>query len=207
MMPKAIILGYSGHAYVVIDTVLADYEILGYCEFEPSALNPYQLPYLGLESKPEVLEILKQQVVFLGIGDNRLRSKVYKLMVNQQINCPSIVDCTAKVSPMVRIGFGTTIMPGAIVNSCATLGEAVICNSGCIIEHECNIENFAHIAPGAVLAGNVTVGKYSFIGANAVVKQGVKIGQNVIVGAGSVVLQDIPDDVTAYGNPAKFRLR
>jgi acetyltransferase-like isoleucine patch superfamily enzyme len=60
-----------------------------------------------------------------------------------------------------------------------------------------------HIAPGAVLAGNISVGENSFIGANSVVRQGVKIGSGVILGAGSVVIKNIPDNEIWAGNPAK----
>jgi maltose O-acetyltransferase len=31
----------------------------------------------------------------------------------------------------------------------------------------------------------------------------IKIGKKTIIGAGSVVTRDIPDNVVAYGNPAK----
>ena len=60
-----------------------------------------------------------------------------------------------------------------------------------------------HIAPGAVLAGNVIVQDGAFIGANSVVKQGVKIGRNSIVGAGSVVLGNIEANQVVVGNPAR----
>ena len=32
---------------------------------------------------------------------------------------------------------------------------------------------------------------------------GVRIGNNVVIGAGSVVSRDVPDNVVAYGNPAR----
>jgi UDP-N-acetylbacillosamine N-acetyltransferase len=34
--------------------------------------------------------------------------------------------------------------------------------------------------------------------------QDVLIGSNCMIGAGSTVIRDIPDDVVAYGNPAKI---
>ena len=68
------------------------------------------------------------------------------------------------------------------------------------------IGDFAHIAPGSVLAGGVTVGANSFIGANSVIKQGVSVGRNVVVGAGSVILKDVEDNSIVYGNPSKTRL-
>jgi acetyltransferase-like isoleucine patch superfamily enzyme len=32
----------------------------------------------------------------------------------------------------------------------------------------------------------------------------LNIGENTVVGSGSVVLKDLPDNVLAYGNPAKI---
>jgi acetyltransferase-like isoleucine patch superfamily enzyme len=32
----------------------------------------------------------------------------------------------------------------------------------------------------------------------------IKVGSNTIIGAGSVVTKNIPDNVIAYGNPAKI---
>jgi len=86
----------------------------------------------------------------------------------------------------------------------AKIGKNVILNTACIIEHECEISDSVHIAPGAVLAGNVFVGERSFIGANSVVMQGVKIGKDVIIGAGSVVISDVPDGKKIVGNPSRF---
>lgn len=205
MKAKAVVLGYSGHGYVVIDVLRHKYEVIGYCGFEEAVDNPYKLPYLGLESKPDVQDVLKNHSVFLGMGENKIRAKVFELLTQQGVACPTLIDYSARVSTLATIGQGTTVLPGAIVNACATIGNAVICNSTSVIEHECTIGDYVHIAPGAVLAGNVKVGKYSFIGANAVVKQGITIGSHVIIGAGAVVVNDIPDGCTAYGNPAKIK--
>ncbi|WP_222535547.1 acetyltransferase [Pedobacter polysacchareus] len=205
-MSSAVIIGFSGHAYVVLDTLMSrNFPILGYCEYESKAYNPYSLKYLGYEKDVEVLKILKENSVFICLGENTVRGRIFNYLLQNQISCPSIIDISAKVSPLAVIGDATVVLPGAIVNSCAEIGKAVICNSSSIIEHECKIYDYSHIAPGAVLAGNVTVGSFSFIGANSVIKQGITIGSNVIVGAGSVVTKDIPDNVIVYGNPAKIK--
>ena len=84
------------------------------------------------------------------------------------------------------------------------IGNNVIINTGAIVEHENIIEDSAHIGPGAVLAGKVTVKKETFIGIRVAVKEYITIGKNVTVGAGAVVLEDIPDNVVAVGIPAKI---
>ena len=79
-----------------------------------------------------------------------------------------------------------------------------IINTRAIIEHECHIGPFTHIAVGAVLCGNVDVGDDSFIGANATITEGTKLGNHVIVGAGSVVRQPLPCGCMAAGVPARI---
>lgn len=203
MSGKAVIIGYSGHAYVVLDTLLDNHvEIMGYCEIAERERNPYQLDYLGSERAQEVIKILKSTRCYLGIGDNKIRAKIFEHLTDHNLPMPNLIHRSATLSPKTQIGNATVIMPGVIINAMAKIGKAAIINSAAVIEHECDIDNYTHIAPGAVLAGKVKVGQGSFIGANAVIKQGVIIGSNVIVGAGAVVLKNIGDNLTVYGNPA-----
>ena len=55
-----------------------------------------------------------------------------------------------------------------------------------IVEHDCMVGAFTHIAVGSVLCGGVSVGSRTLVGANAVVIQERRIGNHCIVGAGSV---------------------
>jgi len=52
--------------------------------------------------------------------------------------------------------------------------------------------------------GRVLVKKNARIGSHSVLMPGVTIGENSIVGAFSFVRDDIPDDMLAYGIPAKI---
>lgn len=78
-----------------------------------------------------------------------------------------------------------------------------IINSGAIIEHECRIGQFVHVAPGATLCGRVCVEDHTHIGANATILPSVHIGKHVMVGAGSVVLHNLNDRQKVAGNPAR----
>lgn len=90
------------------------------------------------------------------------------------------------------------------MNANARIAEAVIVNSGAIVEHDCDIGRGVHIAPGTAPAGGVSIGEFSFIGVGSAIKEGIKIGRNCVIGAGSVILNDIPDEVMAAGVPAKI---
>ena len=201
---KSVIVGYSGHSYVILDLINSiNKELYGYCELNRKISNPFNLKYLGFEGDGEVIESLKNYEVYLGIGNNSQRGYVFLNLYKYGIPLPSAIHSKANVSSLSEFEFGSVVMAGATINSLSKIGKGVICNSGSIIEHECVIDDFSHIAPGAVLAGNVHIGKYSFIGANSVIKEGVSIGENVIIGAGSVILKDIPSNKKIVGNPSR----
>jgi sugar O-acyltransferase (sialic acid O-acetyltransferase NeuD family) len=198
-----VVVGYSGHSYVIIDILLnAGRMVTAYCDSEKKERNPYHLNYLGKEN--EVIESLQSFDYFIGIGHNGIRSKVQKNLV-QFLGMPiNAIHPSAVISASVELGKGVMIAANATINPVVTIGQGVICNTSCSIDHECAIEDFVHIAPGAVLCGNVKVGAGTFVGANTVVKQGITIGKNVTIGAGSVIIRDVPDNLTVVGNPQRI---
>ena len=205
MLDKAIIIvGYSGHAFVVADAALSNkMNLVYYSEKKDTTFNPYNLQYLGNENDSNFKGWNLDADFILGIGQNALRAKIGLLLKQKNKNVLNVIHPSANVSDNVKIGIGNFVSKSALINPLVTIENFCILNTGCVIEHECFIKNGAHIAPGAILAGNVAVGDNTFIGANATIKQGIKIGKNVIIGAGSVVLNNISDNETWVGNPAK----
>jgi sugar O-acyltransferase (sialic acid O-acetyltransferase NeuD family) len=196
------IIGYSGHAYVIIDIFLnAGRLVTSYCDQEEKFSNPYHLTYLGKES--EVIDKLKKFDYFPCVGHNGIREKIITQM-DQFLGKPiNAIHPSAVISASVKMGDGVMIAANATLNPMVEIGRGVICNTSSSIDHECIIEDFVHIAPNAVLCGNVKVGRGSFVGANAVIRQGITIGSNVTIGAGTVVVKDIPDGATVIGNPGR----
>jgi sugar O-acyltransferase (sialic acid O-acetyltransferase NeuD family) len=201
---KVIIIGYSGHAYVVAEaTELCGVAPTHYTEKNEVDANPFSLGFLGFEGEMNFIENNIDNQFLLGIGDNKIRFKTAFKINQKGGKLITIIHPDAKISKYSKIGEGTFIARGVLVNPFVEIGNYSILNTGCIVDHDCKLDEAVHIAPGAVLAGNVKVGKCSFIGANSVVKQDVKIGENVIIGAGSVIINDVPSNKTFVGNPGK----
>jgi sugar O-acyltransferase (sialic acid O-acetyltransferase NeuD family) len=201
---EKVIIGYSGHGFVVGDAAIKNgLNLTHYADKKQSLINPFNLNYLGFEGDEKFVGWEKDYEYILGIGDNNLRKKIGDLIVSKGQKIINVIDKSANLSKIARIGNGIFISKNVSVNILSEISDYVILNTGCIIEHECKIGKASHIAPGAVLAGNVSIGENTFIGANSVIKQGVVIGNNVTVGAGAVVIRDIDDHKILVGNPAK----
>ncbi len=201
---KLILVGYSGHGFVVAEAAICSgLNLKFYSEMVEIKSNPFDLGYLGFEGDSNFKYWNSEFEFILGIGNNKLRQQIANLILTKNGKILNVIHPTASISQKIDIGFGNLIARNVAINPLVSIGNFCILNTGCIIEHECQLANGVHIAPGAVLAGNVKIGENTFVGANAVIKQGIKIGKDVIIGAGSVIIKDISDNKKIVGNPSR----
>jgi len=199
-----VLVGYSGHGFVVAEAAIsAKMNLKYYSEIRELDLNPFDLEYAGFEGYDNFDGWKKDVDFILGIGNNKLRNKLARLILSKGKELKNVIHHSASISKDLIIGTGNFIARNTSVSPLVKIGSFCILNTGCIIEHECIIENSVHIAPGAVLAGNVIIGEGSFVGANAVIKQGVEIGKDVTIGAGAVIIKDISKGKKVVGNPSR----
>jgi sugar O-acyltransferase (sialic acid O-acetyltransferase NeuD family) len=202
---KIILIGYSGHAYVVHNIFESNGQnTFAYCDAVEKEFNPFKLIYLGTETSKEGLDSLSENNFFISIGDNKIRCKIYSALENKKLLPTNAIHASSTICKSSFIhSNGVMIGAQVIINPLSKIGKGTICNTGCVIEHECIVGDFAHIGPGAILCGNVQIGENSFVGAGAVIRQGIKIGKNVTIGAGSVVVKDVENNSIVKGVPAK----
>ena len=61
-----IVIGYSGHAYVVCGILFAaGKKVTGYCDFEEKLQNPFQLAYYGNENSEKAIGALQGSGFFI----------------------------------------------------------------------------------------------------------------------------------------------
>jgi sugar O-acyltransferase (sialic acid O-acetyltransferase NeuD family) len=137
----------------------------------------------------------------LAVGDPKLRLRWSQRFAG--LFAAAVVDPDASVSPSAVLEEGVFIGAGAVVQARARVGAHAIVNTRAVVEHDCVLGAASHVAPGAILCGNVVVGEGAQIGAGAVVIPGRSIGAGAQVGAGAVVVRDVPAMVTVRGVPAR----
>ena len=162
------------------------------------------VPVLGLEGKVHIDP--KEMTLVNGLGNHASskdtgiapRAALYDRYRALGFDFLPIISPQAMVQEHFTIGSGTQIMPGAVIQPGANIGENVIINTRASIDHHVTIASHCHIAPGAVLCGHVTIGEATHVGAGAVIIEKRHIGRNVVIGAGAIVTRDIPDDAVVY---------
>jgi UDP-perosamine 4-acetyltransferase len=208
MSIPVIVLGAGGHAKVLIETLLrSSVEVLGVTDPNPDLHDSslFGLPVLGGD---EVLRRYLPGAVMLvnGLGSAGrplARTQLYEKFSTQGYAFANVIHPSATLASDLVLGSGVQLMAGVVVQPGVRLGDNVVVNTRVAIDHDCVIGSHSHLAPGVTLSGQVTVGEMVHIGTAAAVINNVRIGKNCLIGAGSLVLGDIPDNVTAYGAPAK----
>ncbi len=197
-MKRIAIIGAGGHGAVVAD-ILGE-RAAGFVDESPSL---HGTEVLGLPVFASLAEI-EHDGVIVAIGDNAVRRAVTERIVRAGDRLATAIHPFASVARTAVIGEGSMLCAGSIVSPRAVLGRGVLLNTKASIDHDCVIGDFVHIAPGATLGGEVQVGEETFVGPGATVAAGIRIGARAGIGAGSVVVRDVPDDVTAWGVPARI---
>jgi sugar O-acyltransferase (sialic acid O-acetyltransferase NeuD family) len=203
-----IILGAGGHAAVVADALLASgRQVLGFTEAD-SAKHGRLLCNLPVLGGDEVLSGYAPAAVALanGIGGVRTdatRSAVQARLQSRGWRFASVRHPSCIVSAFAQIGEGSQLLAGCVVQAGARIGAGAIVNTAAVIEHDTVLEEFVHVAPGALLCGGVTVGACSHVGAGAIVRQGLHLGPRTMVAAGAVVIADFQGEGTLLGLPAR----
>jgi sugar O-acyltransferase (sialic acid O-acetyltransferase NeuD family) len=142
------------------------------------------------------------RAVLVAIGDNAVRKNVVARLSAAGHRFATLVHPAAWVAPSAEVHDGAVVFAGAVVQPDAVIGAHTILNTGCSVDHDCRLEPFVHVAPGARLCGAVGVGEGALIGVGAAVIPGVRVGAWARIGAGAAVVRNVPTAATVVGVPA-----
>jgi sugar O-acyltransferase (sialic acid O-acetyltransferase NeuD family) len=147
----------------------------------------------------------------IGIGDNAVREKVARQFADR-------VTFATLIHPSATFGIGQreaiAARQGVIVGAGVRftnniqVGDFAIFNLNATIGHDCIVEDFVNISPGAAISGNVHLGTRCWIGTGATVNQGtndarLSVGADTVVGSGAAVVKDCDAGAVYVGIPAR----
>lgn len=205
-----VIWGASGHARVLQEFMGAlGYRLIAIFDNDPEAGSPFaEVPlhrgergFLDWRQRCSLTGI--HGLAAIGGHRGADRRQIQQLFQAQGIHVPSVIHPRAFVAASARLGAGTQVLAQSAVCADVETGAACIINTRASVDHECQLADGVHIAPGAVLAGCVRVDENALVGVGAIVLPRIRIGARAIIGAGAVVTRDVDDGCIVYGNPAR----
>jgi sugar O-acyltransferase (sialic acid O-acetyltransferase NeuD family) len=202
---RVLVVGAGGHGRVVADVILEAglaTELAFVDDRFPALSHSGPWPVVGTNAELPGLRD-RYDAFALGIGSWKARSHVWQTLDGLGVRTLTAVHPRATVSRHAQLGEGTVVCAGAAVVIGAELGRGCIVNTGATVDHDCRLEDWVHVCPGAHLSGDVHVGQGSWIGAGSVVRQGIRIGEGVTIGVGAACVSDMPPGVVAVGVPAR----
>ena len=197
-MMRNYIYGAGGHGKVVLDAMqVAHVDCAGFVDDKGASawmgLSVYQLSALNLDD---------EICLHLAIGSSKVREAIAENLMNAKFF--SVSHPAAIVANTAQIGLGTFLAAQSIIGPDAQIGIHCIINHGAVVDHDCLVGDYTHVAPQSSLGGGAVIGKGVLIGAGAVVLPGITIADYAVIGAGAVVTKNVVAGMTVVGNPAKF---
>jgi sugar O-acyltransferase (sialic acid O-acetyltransferase NeuD family) len=200
---SVVVLGAGGHAKVVISTLhAAGYDIVAVLDDDATK---HGSEIMGVKIVGTLMEAdsLGYQCGIIAVGENATRKKISERVKN--LEWLTVVHPKAYVDPSVRLGEGTVVFAGAVIQAATVAGRHVIINTGATVDHDCVLGDFVHVAPGSHLAGEVEIGEGALLGLSSGAIPGICVGAWAIVGAGGIVVDDVPERATVIGIPARTK--
>ncbi len=196
-MNRLIIIGAGGHGKVIADIAVRNgYRDIAFLDDNDEVEECAGFPIIGPTNI--ATDISGDKII--AIGNANVREKFQSLL-----ETVTLIHPNATISRRVKIGEGSVVMAGAVINSDTVIGRGCIVNTAASIDHDCKIGNFVHVSVGSHIAGTCRIGDKSWIGAGATVINNVDICDSCMVGAGALVIKNIEEFGTYVGIPAKLK--
>ncbi|HEX7832717.1 MAG TPA: acetyltransferase [Thermoanaerobaculia bacterium] len=205
MTLRIIIVGAGGQGAIVADALLLARAstVLGFVD-DTHERPILDLPILG---RIDALADIEHDAIVVAIGDNAQRRAITEQLIARGETLVTAQHPFTSIATSAAIGAGSMISAGAIVTPRATIGRGVLLNTKASVDHDSVVGDFAHVSAGATVGAKCVIGAEAMIGLGASVSSGCRVGARSVIGAGAVVVRDIPDDVVAYGVPARVMRR
>lgn len=204
---KIVIVGAGNQGAIVADALMCAHAAgaaarpIGFVDEERSGTLE-GLPILG---SLDALDRIPHEGIVVAIGDNAARRIRSEDLAARGETIVTARHPWSSIAPSATIGTGAMISAGVVVTPGAIIGRGVLLNTRSSVDHDTVVEDFAHVSCGATVGARVFIGADVLIGLGASVLSGCRVGARTTIGAGAVVVRDIPDDVVAFGNPARVQ--
>jgi sugar O-acyltransferase (sialic acid O-acetyltransferase NeuD family) len=209
---ELIVIGAGGFGRETIEAVRAlnatgaHWRLAGYLDDEPERHGTVidGVPVLGGIKELDHMPDASVVVCTARPGDYVSRPRIVDTLGIAPERYATIIHPSASVSVTSRVGPGSVLLAQTVLTAAVTVGSHVAIMPHVTLTHDDFIADFATVASGVCLGGNVRVGRCAYVGAGALVREDRSIGSCALVGMGAIVTRDIPPQEVWAGVPARY---
>jgi sugar O-acyltransferase (sialic acid O-acetyltransferase NeuD family) len=121
---------------------------------------------------------------------NRLRTRLYNLMISKGFKAASYISSKAIIWKNVKIGEHCFIFEGNNIQPFVEIGNNVILWSGNHIGHHSSIEDNCFISSHVVISGFCHIKSNCFFGVNSTIADQCQIAKDCFIGANAIILKN-----------------
>ena len=206
-----ILIGCGEHARVSIDAIEAQgrYRIFGLVSNREDELHLRVYGHEVICTDAEVRQLVAENAdikgYFLGVGvasgSMKRRCDLYTWL-DEILPAVNVISPHSVVSSYARMGRGNFLEAYTRIANGVTIGNHCVVQSFTSINHDQIIGDNVLIGCNVSMAGS-RIGSHTTIADGSSISFKKTVGSNCLVSDGTVVTKDLPNDVIAYGNPAK----
>tara|TARA_B100001059_G_C17828869_1_gene583279 strand:- start:1981 stop:2640 length:660 start_codon:yes stop_codon:yes gene_type:complete len=198
--------GFGRESIDFINSLEEEYEVY----FVDNAIKSEFINDIKVISDDEFIKINNTKKFFnVSIADVYKREEISIRFIENGLKPLSIFSNTSINYGYNKIGHGCIFSDYTIIAANTKIGNFVHLNRGVQISHDSSVGNYVTFNPNVTCNGNTIIDDFVYFGSGVTMIHGtnekpLKIGKGSIIGMGSVITQDVPPNVTMFGNPARI---
>lgn len=186
---KLALFGYGGHAREVA------------CQIDQKVTFFVDDQYANDIAKPISKFNPQEYAMMVAVADSKDRFDIVQRLPKKTQYFTFIHPSVQIMDDNIEVGEGSFIGANSILTTNIKLGKHTLLNRGNHIGHDCVIQDYFSVMPGAIISGNVTIGDCVYVGTNSSIKEKMIICSGVTIGSNATVVKHIVKSGTYVGVP------
>lgn len=181
-----------------------EWVVKGFLDDDRTAINEFSSNYPPIIDSVKNYKIQPNDVFVCALGDPKIKKQYIQEILLKGGKFINIIHPLAVINPVnVNLGTGVIICPFTYISNDTTIGNFVTIQTHVALGHDVVVGDYCQINALSFLGGYAKVGTGATINPGANILPKKSVGSNSSIGVNSSVLNNVGDDISVFGNPAK----